>query len=243
MMLYLSWMMTCVALVSICLFAVLTKTITSHSRGYFLGQQRKLGMLNAIIEENVTGLKMVKAFNRQQRVMQAFRKENGELRSFSIRAQTWAGFMMPFMNVINNLSFTLIASVGGILTVRGVITVGLVVSFLTYSKQFAQPLNNVAGMFNNIQSALAGAERVFELLDEAEEVPDREEARNFPEVRGKVEFRDVSFSYIPGRPTLKNISFTVGPARSSHWLVKPERARRRSLICSPAFTNWTADKS
>ena len=120
---------------------------------------------------------MVKAFNRQPNVLADFECINHELCSYATKAQIWSGFMMPFMNVINNISFALIASVGGILSVKGMITVGVVVSFLTYSKQFGQPLNNIAGMFNNIQSALAGAERVFEIMDEEEEVQDNSQCQ------------------------------------------------------------------
>jgi ATP-binding cassette, subfamily B, multidrug efflux pump len=210
-MLTLNVIMTGVAVVAIPLFLLLTRTISKRSRDYFLGQQRKLGALNSIIEENITGLKMVKAFNRQENVTADFNTVNAELRSYSTKAQTWAGFMMPFMNVINNLSFGLIATAGGILSVNSLLSVGLVVSFLTYSRQFGMPLNNIAGMFANIQSALAGAERVFELMDEAEENPDKPEVLDLTEVRGKVEFKDVSFSYIQGSPILKNISFSVNP--------------------------------
>lgn len=211
MMLVLSPVLTLVALVSIPLFFILTKTIASHSRKYFKGQQQKLGALNGVIEENITGLKMVKAFNRQQNVLENFKTINRELCDYSTKAQVWSGFMMPFMNVINNLSFAFIACAGGILSVKGAISVGVVVSFLTYSKQFGQPLNNIAGMFNNIQSALAGAERVFEIMDEQEEVPDRAGAKELTEPRGEVEFCNVSFSYTAGRPVLKDISFKVSP--------------------------------
>jgi ATP-binding cassette subfamily B multidrug efflux pump len=210
-MLLLSPVMTAVAVVSVPLFFILTRTISRRSSGYFLGQQRKLGALNGIIEESVVGLKMVKAFNRQGKVTEEFSRVNAELRSYSAKAQTWAGFLMPFMNVINNLSFALIATAGGVLSAGGMLSVGLVVSFLTYSRQFGMPLNSIAGMFANIQSALAGAERVFELLDEAEEIADREGVREISGVQGRVEFRDVSFSYIPGSPVLKNISFSVNP--------------------------------
>ncbi len=117
--------------------------------------------------------------------------------------------MMPFMSVINNISFAFIACIGGILSVKGVITVGVVVSFLTYSKQFGQPLNNIAGMFNNIQSALAGAERVFEIMDEEEEAPDITSIKELTNPKGEVEFCKVSFFYNPGRPVLKNINFKV----------------------------------
>ena len=213
MMLILSQVMTLVALVSIPLFFTLTKTIASHSRQCFLGQQRKLGALNGVIEENILGLKMVKAFNRQDNVLEDFSRLNQELCDYSTKAQIWAGFMMPFMNVINNLSFTLIASAGGILSVKGIVTVGVVVSFLTYSKQFGQPLNNIAGMFNNIQSALAGAERVFEIMDNQEETPDQSAARELTNPQGEVEFRDVFFSYSEGKPVLQDVSFNVAPGK------------------------------
>ncbi|MGC7871893.1 ABC transporter ATP-binding protein [Desulfosporosinus sp. SYSU MS00001] len=211
MMLVLSPILTLVAMISIPLFFLLTKTITKRSRGYFLGQQQKLGALNGVIEESINGLKMVKAFNRQQNVLTDFGNTNQELCDYSTKAQIWAGFMMPFMNVINNLSFAIIACTGGILSVKGVITVGVVVSFLTYSKQFGQPLNNIAGMFNNIQSALAGAERVFEIMDEKEEVPDRSDIKELTDPQGAVEFRNVTFFYNPGKPVLTNINFKVSP--------------------------------
>ncbi len=214
MMLVLSPTLTLVALVSIPLFLILTRTISRHSRKYFLGQQQKLGVLNGVVEENITGLKMVKAFNRQQKVRADFEALNRELCDYSTKAQVWAGFMMPFMNVINNLSFGFIACAGGILSVQGAVTVGVVVSFLTYSKQFSQPLNNVAGMFNNVQSALAGAERIFEILDGQEEAPDNGDAVDIKDPKGEVEFRKVSFAYHAGAPVLKAVSFKVSPGET-----------------------------
>lgn len=214
MMLILSPVMTLVAMVSIPLFLLLTKVIAGRSRRYFKGQQQRLGALNGLIEESITGLKMVKAFNRRKNVLDDFRTVNGELRDYSTKAQVWSGFMMPFMNVINNISFAIIASVGGALSVGGMISVGVVVSFLTYSKQFGMPLNGIAVLFNNIQSALAGAERIFEIMDEAETVPDRADAVELTDPEGGVEFCEVSFSYTPGRPVLKNISFKVSPGET-----------------------------
>jgi len=211
MMLILNPLMTLVAMVSIPLFLILTKIVSKRSRIYFLGQQRMLGALNGVVEENIVGLKMVKAFNLQEKVLSDFKSVNLELRDYSTKAQIWSGMLMPFMNVINNISFGLIACIGGILSVNGAITVGVVVSFLTYSKQFGQPLNNIAGMFNTIQSALAGAERIFEIMDEKEEAADKTDARELKDTRGKVEFKDVSFSYSTGKRVLNHISFTVEP--------------------------------
>lgn len=213
MMLVLSPVLTLVALITIPLVFLLTRTIARHSRKYFNGQQQMLGKLNGVVEESIVGLKMVKSFNRQEKILGDFSSVNGELCNYSTKAQIWAGFMMPFMNVINNLSFTFIACAGGLLTVKSMITVGVVVSFLTYSKQFGMPLNNIAGMFNTIQSALAGAERVFEILDENEEIPDREGTVQFSNPSGKVEFREVSFSYKTGTPVLNKVSFAVDPGQ------------------------------
>ncbi len=211
MMLVLSPTLTLVALITIPLIFLLTKIIAKRSREYFSGQQQQLGILNGVIEENIQGLKMVKAFNRQEKVLEDFKAVNQNLCEYSTKAQIWSGFLMPFMNVINNLSYTLIAGAGGYMAVREYISVGVVVSFLTYSRQFGMPLNHVAGMFNSIQSALAGAERVFEVLDEQEEAADKDNLKDFTSAGGKVEFKEVSFSYTKDKPILDKVSFQVQP--------------------------------
>ncbi len=209
MMVILSPILTLVALTTIPLVVILTKSISKKSRQYFSGQQRSLGQLNGIIEESIVGLKMVKAFNQQDHTLESFVKTNQILRDYSVKAHRWSGFLMPLMNVINNLGFTFVAAAGGILSVSGGVSVGTVVSFISYSRQFGQPLNNIAGMFNTIQSALAGAERVFQILDSAEEVSDKENAVDLTDVRGDVEFRDVCFSYTPTAKILEDVSFSV----------------------------------
>jgi ATP-binding cassette subfamily B multidrug efflux pump len=203
--------LTLVVLFSIPLVFLLTKTIASKSRAYFLAQQRSLGGLSGIIEENILGLKMVKAFNRQDNVFQDFKEINETLFENSNKAQVWSGYMMPLMNVINNFIFAAVAIVGGILTVKYGVAIGVVVSFLSYSKQFSQPLNSVAGMFNTIQSALAGAERVFEILDNEEEIADDEDAVSMENPNGEVSFHNVCFSYDKSNPVLKNVNFHVNP--------------------------------
>lgn len=208
-MLMLSVPLTLVVLLCVPLVAVLTKLIASRSRAYFLAQQRSLGALNGITEETILGLRMVKAFGRQEDAVRRFTEVNEQLYESSRRAQTWSGFMMPLMNVINNLIFTLTAVMGGVLSVGYGLSVGTVVSFLSYSKQFAQPLNAVAGMFNTIQAALAGAERVFEILDQAEESADTPDAQTLENPRGGVTFENVSFSYRQEHPVLDGISFEV----------------------------------
>jgi ATP-binding cassette subfamily B protein len=203
--------LTLVVLLCVPLVLLLSKTIATQSRGHFLAQQRGLGTLNGVIEENILGLKMVKAFSRQNDVVQQFQEINERLCASSTKAQVWSGYMMPIMNVINNLVFAAVAIVGGFLSVSHGLAIGTVVSFLSYSKQFAQPLNSVAGMLNTIQSALAGAERVFEILDCEEEPADDEKALELEQPRGEVVFHDVSFSYDKNKPILKNVSFHVNP--------------------------------
>ena len=203
--------LTFTVLLCVPLVALLTKTIASKSRAYFLIQQRSLGELNGVIEENILGLKMVKAFDKQEDVVQQFKEINERLCESSNKAQVWSGYMMPLMNVINNFAFAVVAILGGILSVNYGLKVGTVVSFLTYSKQFTQPLNSIAGMFNTIQSALAGAERVFEILDYEEEAKDNIDAIEIQHPMGEVSFHNVCFSYDKTKPVLKNVSFHVNP--------------------------------
>lgn len=201
--------LTLVVLLCIPLVVLLTKTIASKSRDYFLAQQQSLGSLNGLVEENILGLKMVKAFGKQKDILENFKEINEKLYKSSNKAQIWSGYMMPLMNVINNFIFAVVAIVGGVLSVEYGLAVGTVVSFLSYSKQFSQPLNSIAGMFNTIQSALAGAERVFEILDTVEEKEDIHGAIELKSPKGDVEFKNVCFSYDKCSPILKNVSFKV----------------------------------
>ncbi|MFT4106353.1 MAG: ABC transporter ATP-binding protein [Lacrimispora sp.] len=203
--------LTFVVLLCVPLVFLLTRTIAARSRAHFLAQQRSLGALNGVIEENILGLKMVKAFGRQEDAILQFKEINRRLCESSSKAQVWSGYMMPLMNVINNFVFAVVAILGGILSVSYGLKVGTVVSFLSYSKQFAHPLNSVAGMFNTIQSALAGAERVFEILDYEEETKDSTDAIEIPNPVGEVSFQNVCFSYNKTKPILKNVSFHVNP--------------------------------
>lgn len=214
MMLSLDFLLTLLALIAVPLFMILTKIISKRSRTYFMQRQRALGDLSGIVEESITGMKMVKAFNRKEETLKEFRKVNEDLEKAATKALIWAGFLMPFMGVISNLSFALIAFAGGLMSVNGTISVGIVVSFLTYSKQFGRPLNNIAGMFTNIQQALVGAERVFEILDEQEEEKDVKDAVTLKNPRGEISFQDVYFSYAKDKPVLQGVSFKVHPGET-----------------------------
>ena len=208
-MLMLSAPLTLVTLLSVPLVGLLTRLISKKSRAHFLAQQRALGAMNGVVEETITGMRMVKAFARQDEVLRELSEINERLCESGYRAQLWSGLMMPLVNVIGNLTFALVSIAGGWLSITAGLSVGAVVSFLSYSKQFARPLNAVAGLFATIQSALAGAERVFEVLDEAEEPADVPGAPDLKSPRGDVAFDDVSFSYDGARPVLDHVRFTV----------------------------------
>ena len=208
-MLSLNLPLTGVTLLSVPLVGLLTRLITKKSRAHFLAQQRALGAMNGVVEETISGMRLVKAFGRQEEILKELSGINENLFESGYRAQLWSGLMMPLVNVIGNLTFALVSIAGGWLSVTAGLSVGAVISFLSYSKQFARPLNAVAGLLATIQSALAGAERVFEVLDEAEEPADAPDAPDLNTPEGGVEFDDVCFSYDGKRPVLDHVRFTV----------------------------------
>jgi len=207
----LSWQLTLVVLLVVPLVAALTRLIAKKSRVHFLAQSRRLGAVNGIVEESIVGLRMIKAFGRREAVMREFEEQNEALYMSGMKASIWSGFMMPLLNVINNLVYALVALAGGVLSVGYGLPMWKVVAFLGYSKQFAFPLNNIAGMFSTIQSALAGAERVFEIMDSAEEAPDMPDAETLERPEGRVTFEDVDFEYVGGVPVLNGINLEVAP--------------------------------
>ena len=209
MMLALNWQMTLAALCTVPLVFLLTKLVAGKSRRMFGGQFRALGQLNGIVEEAVGGQRIIKAFHMEQKMVGQFDRVNQDLLHYSTKAQVWAGLLMPFMNVITNLGYAGVALVGGALAAKGAVTVGTIGSFVTYARQFTFPLNNIAGMYNSLQSALAGAERVFELLGQPQEPEDATGAIDIGVPRGDVRFEDVTFSYVPGVDVLKSVSFEV----------------------------------
>jgi len=209
MMLYLSPLLTGASMITIPLVIIMTRSIAKKTRKFFKQQQISLGALNGHIEESISGIQVVQAFNHEEQVIAQFNQINANLCDVGIKAQILSGFIMPLMNVINNLGFAVVALVGGVLAIQGQITVGVIVSFLSYSRQFSRPLNEIANTFNTLQSGVAGAERVFEVLDEQEESEDVEEAEVLEDVKGEVVFKNVTFGYDPKEPVLNNVSFHV----------------------------------
>ncbi|MCM3567107.1 ABC transporter ATP-binding protein [Neobacillus mesonae] len=229
MMIFLSPILTLASMVTIPLVFLLTKSIAKRTSVLFKKQQIELGKLNGQIEETITGIEVVKAFNHEEKVIEEFGQVNRSLREVGLKAQIWSGFLMPIMNVINNLGFAIVAVVGGILAVKGHITVGVIASFITYSRQFVRPLNDLANIFNILQSGVAGAERVFETIDEEEETTDPRDAVKLEQPQGHVVFENVSFGYRPDVPILKNISFEA-EAGTSIALVGPTGAGKTTVV-------------
>ena len=220
--------LTLVALVTIPITIFATGQIAKRTRSYFSAQQRHLGELNGYIEETVTGQKVIQSYHREQKAMEQFQSHNEQLRNVGIRAQIMSGMMGPVNNMINNFSFALLAAAGGWMAVRGIASIGVVVSFLNYSRQFTRPINELANQFNMIQSAIAGAERVFEIMDTPTEYADDPAAIDKP-IRGEVRLENVTFSYKEGVPVLKNVTLTAKPGETIA-LVGPTGAGKTTIV-------------
>ncbi|MBL5771734.1 ABC transporter ATP-binding protein [Heyndrickxia sporothermodurans] len=229
MMLILSPILTLATLITVPLVFLLTKTIAKKTRILFKNQQIQLGKLNGHIEETISGIQVVKAFNHEDKAIEEFEEVNTKLKQVGLKAQIWSGFLMPLMNVISNLGFAIVAIVGGLLAVKSLITIGVIASFLTYSRQFGRPLNDLANIFNVLQSGVAGAERVFEILDEKEEIEDQAEAITLTNPKGNVHFENVSFGYRPDVPILKNVRFEA-EIGSSTAFVGPTGAGKTTIV-------------
>ena len=230
MMLYLSPFLTMVSLFGVGLIFLLTKTVTKHTRKLFAAQQKNLGALNGQVEESVSGLAVVKAFCREEEMEREFGERNDRLCDTSIKALICSGYLMPLMNVINNLLYVAISVLCGILFVAGRISdIGLVTSFLLYVRQFTRPFVEIANIYNNFQTAVAGAERVFEILDEQPEPPDRKGAVRLSCPRGDIELRHVVFGYEPGQPVLKDVSVKI-PAGTQAAIVGATGSGKTTMI-------------
>lgn len=208
-MLALNVPLTLVALGAVACIFGLTRFLTRRTRPLFLGQQQALGELDALIEESVGGLALVKAFGREEVLERQFATVSKRYADVAVRAQIWSGFLMPLTNVINNLTYVVVAIVGGVFAIQGSVEVGLVASFLLYAKQFTRPFVNIASIYNTLQTAIAGAERVFQVMDEAPEPPDVPNALPLEHPQGHVRFDHVTFGYDPDHPVLKDICLDI----------------------------------
>lgn len=207
MMVWICPQLALLSCVTVILTILATKYLSKAMKRFFRKRQELLGEINGTVEEMVTGYRTVTAYNRQDAVMADFCKTSDELTKAGIAAEFLSGSMGPVMNVINNIGFVIIAVFGGYYAIRGVISVGTISAFIVYAKQFGRPIEELAQIYGQIQTAIAGAERVFALMDEPSE--DQSGERSIDEAAGVVTFEDVHFSYLPGKEVLHGFDFDV----------------------------------
>ncbi|MDR2950273.1 MAG: ABC transporter ATP-binding protein/permease [Prevotella sp.] len=211
LMIYISPILTLVTLITIPLMFLSAKTIVKRSKKYFKEQQNTLGETNGYIEEMISGQKVIKVFGHEKKVESDFDILNQSLKDKSEKAQFYSGMMMPVMQNLNTLNYVIITIVGGLLAIFRGFDVGGLAAFLQYSQQFGRPINELASLYNSIQAAIAGAERIFQVIDEAPEQEDGPEAIAVKDVKGDLEMKDVYFGYKPEKLILKGVSLHATP--------------------------------
>ncbi len=229
MMFWISWTLALVALLSIPVTMAIAGVIMKRSQGHFITQWRTTGALNGQIEEAFTGHSLVKVFGRQKEIQETFEVQNEALFDASFSAQFLSGLIMPIMTFVGNLNYVIIAVLGGLRVASGTLSLGDVQAFIQYSRRFAQPVTQIASMANLLQSGVASAERVFELLDAVEEDPDSHLIDTLGNAKGLVAFEDVSFRYDEDQPLIDNLSLTVTPGQTIA-IVGPTGAGKTTLV-------------
>ncbi|TLU85703.1 MAG: ABC transporter ATP-binding protein [Chlorobium sp.] len=205
-----------------------TQFVARYTRKGFRELQQQLGEMNGFMEESISGLKVIRAFRRNREVTDAFREKNCKVFSASVQANSYALLLMPLTNVLGNLFVIVIAGFGGWLALKGLVTVGIIATFIIYGQNFIQPLRQLANMYNTIQAALAGSERIFEILDIPKEI-DSVPVTSGLQLKGEVEFDHVSFGYEPGHPVVLDMSFRAEPGQTVA-LVGPTGAGKTTII-------------
>lgn len=228
-MLTLSPLLTIVSLVGVGLIFLLTRVVTTHTRKLFSAQQRILGKLNGQIEETISGENVVKAFGHESQMIEQFEESNEQLCKVATQALIWSGYLMPITNVINNLSYVAISIVSGILAVKDYISIGMISSFLLYVRQFSRPFVEIANIYNNFQTAVAGAERILDIIDETSEPPDKQDALSLISPKGDIELQNIVFGYTADKPILKGVSLKI-PAGTKTAIVGSTGAGKTTII-------------
>ncbi|HUY99652.1 MAG TPA: ABC transporter ATP-binding protein [Thermomicrobiaceae bacterium] len=229
MMLTISPLLTAVVALTLPLSILVTTIIAKRAQRYFLGQQNALGDLNGHVEEMYTGHPIVRAFGHEQAAIAKFDELNDRYYESGWRAQFVSGIIMPLMRSIGNLGYLLVATIGGIMVTRNAIAIGDVQAFLQYAQQFSMPITQLSSLANTIQLTIASAERVFDLLDEAEETPNPVDAVEIAAPRGHVAFEHVAFSYKPDEPLIADVNFDVQPGQTIA-IVGPTGAGKTTLV-------------
>lgn len=229
MMISISWKMTIVSIMILPITAIAVSFIAKKSQKYFKGQQEHLAEVNGRVEETYSGHNIVKAFNSEEREFEKFEIENEALRKNAWKAQFFGGIMRPIMNLFGNIGFVLLSILGGYFALRGEITVGNIQSFITYNKQFNQPIAQIAEMTAMIQTMIAAAERVFDFIDSEEEIQEIENPKSIENLKGNVEFRHVHFGYNPEKIVIKDFNAKVHDGQKIA-IVGPTGAGKTTII-------------
>ena len=206
-MLWYSWQLTLLSCSTIVLSVIFTRVLSKLIRKYYVKRQQLLGSINSIVEEKVSSFKTVTAYNLQEATIGEFNRTSDELTKTGILAEIISSSMGPVMNMLNNISFVIVAVFGGYFVIKGTITVGVISAFIIYSKQFSRPINELSQLYGQIQTAIAGAERIFEILDAESE--DKSGNVRMPQTKGVIEFKHVNFSYVPGKPIIRDFNLKV----------------------------------
>ena len=209
MMLYISPLLTLVTMIVLPMMLWIASRIIKKSRNFFISQLKALGAVNGYVEEMISGQKIVKVFCYEENAAKEFEQLNENLRSKATKAQLYSGMMMPVIQNLGTVNFALTAAIGGLLAVLRGLDLGGLAAFLQYSRQFGRPVTEISNQYNNMQGALAGAERIFEILDQTPEKADVPDAKSLIRVKGDVVFKDVTFGYNPDKEVLKHISLEV----------------------------------
>jgi ATP-binding cassette subfamily B protein len=228
-MFYMNWVLGVVSLIVVPSSVLVTLIIAKRSQRQFALQWKTTGSLNGHVEEMFTGHNIVKVFGRQHEAIEKFDEINDELYVSSFKAQFVSGLIMPSLNIISNLNYIIICVLGAVYVVRNTMSFGDVVAFIQYSRSFSQPITQVASVANVLQSSMASAERVFEILDEPEEIADPVEPVVLVTAKGHVQFEDVSFRYLPDVPLIDNLNLEVKPGQTVA-IVGPTGAGKTTLV-------------
>jgi ATP-binding cassette, subfamily B, multidrug efflux pump len=228
-MVALNWQLALGSLIILPLMLAVTGIIASRSRQAFRKVQKNLGAVNAYAEENISGVRVVRTFARESETINAFKKINQQNRDAGIQAERIVAMLNPLITVMSTIAIAIIAGLGGWLALRDIISVGVIVSFTAYVRQFFQPIRQLAQLYNQLQSGLAGAERIFEIMDSAPTVQDKPNAIPIGRIKGEVEFDQVYFEYEKNKPVLQDVSMQVQPGQTVA-LVGPTGAGKTTII-------------
>ncbi|SEJ46094.1 ATP-binding cassette, subfamily B [Dyadobacter koreensis] len=242
LMLYISPLLTLVTLVMVPLMLFLASQVIKRSKNYFLAQQKAVGITNGYIEEIITGIKVVKVFGYEEKAETDFEKLNFDLRDKATKAQMFSGMMMPIMINMSTINYALTATIGGVLAVTRGLDIGGLASFLQYSRQFGRPINELSSQLNSLQAALAGAERVFEMMDQLPEPADAENAFKLTNVKGEVRFEGVSFSYSSDKVILHDINLSVKPGHKIAFVGSTGAGKTTIINLLPRFYDIQSGK-